>query len=96
MISGRSNSRAKSVQPSIHEDTVLQVTQGKETMRNEPEIPSSAYLNMRRGSKSLPATPLSSPPGSPNSRRKNKNTVNRFVFLYICKLNKKFKGLVLT
>lgn len=84
IINSRSthSGRGMSVEP-IHEEGLYQMTKGGEQASEvtgpakDPLAPSQAYLNMRRGSKSLPATPLSSPPGSPGSKRKNNNVVNR-------------------
>lgn len=83
IISSRSSSRGVSLEP-VSETGLIQ-------MANDPLAPSavdknslapgSGYNNnARRGSKSLPATPLNSPPGSPGSKRKNRANVNRCVF----------------
>lgn len=77
IISGRSGgSRISSLGP-VGETEIIQMTKDPEVDNNQLS-PGAGYNNtMRRGSKSLPATPLSSPPGSPGSKRKNRNPINR-------------------
>ncbi|XP_077294973.1 uncharacterized protein LOC143917366 isoform X2 [Arctopsyche grandis] len=82
MISSRSNSRGTSLEP-VSEHGLIQMANDPEAVVSAVDknslAPGSTYNNnMRRGSKSLPATPLNSPPGSPGSKRKNRNTINRF------------------
>lgn len=84
IISSRSNSRGVSLEP-VNETGLIQMAndpQGSTAVDKNSLAPSSGYNNnARRGSKSLPATPLSSPPGSPGSKRKNRANVNRYVYL---------------
>lgn len=80
MISSRSNSRGTSLEP-VCENGLIQMAndpEGASAVDKNMLAPGSSYNNnLRRGSKSLPATPLNSPPGSPGSKRKNRNAINR-------------------